>query len=125
MKIQIDTTNKTLKIEENVKLSKFMDWVKKLLPNNEWKEFTLETNTTIIGWQNPIYIDRYVEPLKPYYPWYRGYDEWNKFYCSADNKGMGDTNINMSNSLKSSKSSLPDELQELKLQSGVYNVEVK
>jgi len=62
MKIQLDTTKKTIKVEEAVKLSKFMETVKKILPNNEWKDFTLETNTTIQGWSYPIYIERWTQP---------------------------------------------------------------
>lgn len=76
MKLQLDTTLKTIKVEENVKLSKFMDLVKKLLPNNEWKDFTLETNTTITHWSSPYIIEKIIEreklydPYLPHYPWY-------------------------------------------------------
>lgn len=43
MKIQLDTTNKTIKVEESVKLQELTDALEKLLPNGEWKEFKLET----------------------------------------------------------------------------------
>lgn len=38
MKLQIDTGAKSIKIEENVKFPKLIDTLKKLFPNNEWKE---------------------------------------------------------------------------------------
>lgn len=75
MKLQIDTTYKTIKVEESVKLSKLVETLKRLFPNNEWKDFTLETNTTIEHWSSPIIIKEYIETEKrvnPYtYPWYQ------------------------------------------------------
>ena len=70
MKIQMDTVAKTIKIEESVKLDKLISTLKKLLPNNEWKQFTLETNTVIHNWSSPVIIREY--PVYPYhrYPWY-------------------------------------------------------
>lgn len=101
MKIQMDTTRKTIKIEEDVKLSLLISTLKKLLPNNEWKSFTLQTNTVISYWHNPIYIKTY--PKYPEYPWYEPYTTW----FSSDSP----KNQNYSTA-------------EYKLQSGVYNVEV-
>ena len=46
MKLQIDTKEKTIKVEENVNIEDFLKTIKQLFPN-EWKEFTLETNTVI------------------------------------------------------------------------------
>lgn len=78
MKIQIDTKNKILKPEDDIKLSELIKNLKKLFPNNEWKDYILETNTTIQSWNNPIIIKEYVEvektqPYNPYpynpYPW--------------------------------------------------------
>lgn len=73
MRIQLDTTNKTIKLENSVSLKEFFSKIKKLLPNNEWQQFTLETNTTITYWSNPIVIERTYprwewEPYKS--PWY-------------------------------------------------------
>lgn len=69
MRIQLDTTNKTVKVEKNVMLSELIDTLKKLLPDGEWKNFELETSTTI-NWERPIIVNpyRYV----PSYPWYNG-----------------------------------------------------
>jgi hypothetical protein len=68
MKIQIDTTNKVLKIEESVNLKELFKIVQMLLPS-DWEEYKLEVNTIIVGWQNPIIVE------KPYpvYPWYQPY----------------------------------------------------
>lgn len=68
MNIQIDTKTKTIKLQESVNLGELEDVLNKLFPNNEWKEYKLETNTVINNWKNPIIIDRYVP--RPYYPWW-------------------------------------------------------
>jgi hypothetical protein len=73
MKLQLDTDNKTIKIDESVKLTKLMQVVKKLLPNGEWQDFTLITNTTIQHWSSPvIYKEYYPTPSYPWWqqPWY-------------------------------------------------------
>lgn len=67
MNIQIDTVNKVLKLQESVNLGEFSEILLKLFPNNEWKEYKLETNTVINNWTSPIIIDRYVP--NPY-PWW-------------------------------------------------------
>lgn len=41
MKIQLDTTNKTIKLEGEIKLSEMVSTLEKLLPKGLWKEFTL------------------------------------------------------------------------------------
>lgn len=74
MKLQLDTTNKTIKIEERINLKELFEVLSKLLPNNEWKEFDLETSTTIIGWHDPVVVP-YPIPVNPAQnpwsqPWY-------------------------------------------------------
>ena len=64
MKIQIDTTNKILKIEESVNLKELFKIVNALLPN-DWEEYTLENNSIIVGWEHPIIV----ETPYPVYPW--------------------------------------------------------
>ena len=60
MKLQIDTENKTIKVDENVLFSDLVKVLNKLLPK-EWKNYTLETNSTWY-WYNPI-------PYYPSQPW--------------------------------------------------------
>ena len=72
MKIQIDTDNKTIKLEDNISLNELFKKIKKLFPDNEWKEYKLETNTTIQTCYNPIKyieIEKYKDPIYPPYPW--------------------------------------------------------
>ena len=70
MKLQLDTTAKTVKIENDIKVSALIKTLKGLLPK-DWKDFTLQTNVTINNWSNPIYIERWVNPpVQPTYPWY-------------------------------------------------------
>ena len=81
MKIQIDTTNKVIRVEEKINLNEFYKAIQKLLSNGEWKDFELDTNTTI-NWQSPIIIKEkewapitinpspYTNPFPVPQPWY-------------------------------------------------------
>ena len=104
MKIQLDTTNKTIKIEENVLLSKLIDTLNGLLPNKEWKKYTLETNTTITHWTAPYIIKEIPVYPRPYYPTYPTYPWYSTVGKTTAEYKAGD---NMS------------------LKSGVFNVELK
>lgn len=67
MKIQIDTEQMVIRIEEQVLLCELIKTLEKLLPRGQWKKFKLETNTTI-NWGNPITINP-CETI-PVSPWY-------------------------------------------------------
>ncbi len=91
MKIQIDTKNKTLKVEDNIKLSELIKNLNRLFPNKEWKEYTLETSTNIYSWSNPIYIEKhYPANPAPYYPWTNPMITWD---CSATKKNESLYNV--------------------------------
>ena len=83
MKLQLDTSAKTIKVEGSVKLSELTDTLDKILPGI-WKEFTLEANTTIVNWQSPVYIyrDQIKPPVYPY--WYTCQND-NTLLCSDPN----------------------------------------
>ncbi len=68
MKLQLNTTDKTVTLEEAVKIGDLTDILEKLLPG-EWKTYTVNTNTSI-NWGNPIIIREY--PKYPSYPYW-----WN------------------------------------------------
>jgi hypothetical protein len=53
MKIQLDTINKTITIEEDVNLHDFYEQINSLLPSGLWREFTLKV-TEITKWKDPI-----------------------------------------------------------------------
>ena len=105
MKIQLDIENKTIKLEENVKLDTLVKTLNKLLPG-EWKNFTLETNTTISYWTNPIIYKEIIKEKEQYYPSY-------PWYCTTN--GSGGVGGNSSTSGCNTGYSLKQ---------GVYNVEV-
>lgn len=106
MKLQLDTTAKTIKIEKSINLGELTESLEKLLPNGLWKEFKLETNS-IIEWRNPVIIDRYV----PYrQPWW----EWCKRTYSDEIMVTGTCTTNLAIDLKN-KADLID---------GTYNVEM-
>jgi len=71
MKIKLDTINKTIDLEESVNLNDLFNHLNIFLPNNLWKEYTLNMNATIY-WTNPIVIETPVYPHSPTtipYPW--------------------------------------------------------
>jgi hypothetical protein len=72
MKVQLDTDQKTIKIEESINLHEMIKIVKKILPNGEWKEFKVETGVNIVWGINPFFYNTapYVYKGDPYpYPW--------------------------------------------------------
>jgi len=101
MKIQLDTTNKSIKIEEVVNLGELMDTLENLLPNGTWKEFNLETSI-INNWINPIEIKPYINPYEyqdyPYKDIINPYQPWIT-WCETS--------------------------QKYDIQSGIYNIELK
>lgn len=67
MKIQLDTINKTVKVEEQVNLKEFLKVIKKLLPSGEWEQYSLD-GSQITYWSYPYVIETW--PKYPTYPWY-------------------------------------------------------
>lgn len=56
MRLQIDTEAKTIKLTADTKFDKLIEVLDKFFPNKEWLSYTLETNTIINNWSNPIVI---------------------------------------------------------------------
>lgn len=83
MKLQIDTTNKTISIDIAVKLDELIDILDEMFPNNVWREFTLLTNIQI-NTLNPIIIR---EPYPYKYPW------WQPYYQEYGNIEYKTTNL--------------------------------
>ena len=108
MKIQLDTTNKTIKVEESVSLKELTEALEKLLPNDEWKGFKLETNTTIHNWAAPIIIRERRWPLWDS-PWYTTSNP--RLYNSSTSELQYQQNYSSSN------------VQKPILNEGVFNIE--
>lgn len=70
MKIQLNTIEKTIKLEENIKLGELFSKLEEMFPDLTWREYTLETGCTIV-WNNPIQITPILpqQPYIPHYPW--------------------------------------------------------
>lgn len=118
MKIQIDFTMKEFRIEDKVTLNELFETVKKVLPNDEWKEFKIDTNTTILNWGNPIIIDRYPVYPQPYTHPYQPFWWQSPTYVSgATTTGvsMGNTNVTAGDSNVGTYTA----------SNGVYNLEIK
>lgn len=105
MKIQLDTTNKTIKIDENILLSKLVETLESLLPNKEWKKYTLETNTVIQHFSHPYIIEKYVQPYVPYRPW----QPWITYSSLNVNQSRGEN----------------QQTAEYKVKDGLYNLQIK
>lgn len=71
MRIEIDTINKTIKLLDAVSLKELFYKLRQILPNGEWKQFTLDTNTIVNHLSFPTVIEKYPKisyPSTP--PWY-------------------------------------------------------
>lgn len=66
MKIQLDTINKTIQIEEDVNLHDFYEQINGLLPSGLWRDFTLKVGK-IVEWRESITIKPNT-PFNPYNP---------------------------------------------------------
>lgn len=117
MKLQLDTTAKTVKVESDIKMSLLIKTLKSLLPD-DWKDFTLQTHTTITQWTNPTIIREY-----PTYPQWWSYPWYNTHVTTFTNP----TNGLVSGGIKSatnivSKSTITSTKGQLN--NGVYNVQI-
>ena len=72
MKLRIDTALKQIQIEEKVNLGELFTKLEQLLPNDLWKEYSIEV-VVLNNWINPIIIDRPypVYPTQPF--WHNPY----------------------------------------------------
>ena len=66
MRLQLDTKEKVIRLEESVNLAEFFENIKELLHDGSWREYRLETNCTI-NWATPIVVKEY--PYRPTSPW--------------------------------------------------------
>jgi hypothetical protein len=67
MKIQLDTVNKTITIEEDVNLHEFYEEINAILPGGLWREFTLKVGV-IKKFINPITPTTPINPFAPLDP---------------------------------------------------------
>lgn len=110
MKIQLDTEKKTIQIEEEVLLSKLINTLNALLPKQEWKKYTLKTNTVINNWSNPVIIKEY-----PTGPYYRDYWWTSPYYFN----GTESTVLNNASNISLNNSSAGDMMPK-----AIYNLEL-
>jgi len=102
MKIQIDTTEKVIRVEEKVNLGTLYNYLRKFFPNNEWKKYSIDAHTTIQWAPYYTYVPIYEErPYNPYVPWITWY--------GADVVALGDDGSTA---------------RQFEFNSGVYNVEI-
>jgi len=84
MKLQLDTQNKTIKVDEDVNLGDLVKHLDKLLPKDSpfghWKEYQIQTNTIINNYSNPIIIDQWKYPTSPWWT--------SPIYCGTSTKQL-------------------------------------
>lgn len=91
MKIQLDTVAKTIKVDGDVKFAELIEALEKLLPQGEWKEFTLE-NDGIVAWRDAIIIKERERGWWPTPIWLKTNDtvttpyKNNEIWCKSDSK---------------------------------------
>jgi len=67
MKLQIDTTEKAIRLLDSVPMGELVDILKKLLPDKAWREFSIQYAGEV-HWKDVIYVPlTYPQPI---YPWY-------------------------------------------------------
>ena len=114
MKIQLDTTNKTIRVENDINIGEFHKAIMGLLPGSKWKEFTLQTNSAML-WNDPFVVYPSVPVFSlPPYPW---------IVCGGENIiDHGSTGIiGTSDTVTYDSENMP----EYTLTNGIYNIEVK
>jgi hypothetical protein len=71
MKLQLDTTNKTILIDQEVTFGDLLDTLEEILPNGRWAEYKLIPNQTLHWTTYQMYTPN-IQPLTnpvPDYPW--------------------------------------------------------
>jgi len=70
MKLQIDSENKIIKIEEAVNLGELFNYLDGLFPNLEWRNWTLEQTGISTCINSAIVCSPYISPYyPPQNPW--------------------------------------------------------
>lgn len=89
MKVEIDTSNKTIKVLDN---STWEDIMNMMVELPHYREYIFVPNTILVDkWINNPIVQPYISPWKieplPYYDPYR-------VYCGTENTTISSTNIN-------------------------------
>ena len=67
MKLQINSTKKIIRIEEQVNLGELFTFLEEILPDLKWREYSIEGNVVYnVGGGQPIIVN----PITPPYPAY-------------------------------------------------------
>ena len=90
MKIQLDTENKTITIEEDIKLHDFHEQINTLLPGGLWREFTLKVGK-IKKWKNPIVVNppNTTQPWNPVQPNENPYPGYPQIWYTTNTDNVG------------------------------------
>ena len=83
MRIQVDTKENTIRVDENINLGELIKDLNKLFPKGEWKKYTIETNSQWYWYPYPTYqpcIDwTKLNPIDPYNPYQTTCDDTHVF----------------------------------------------
>lgn len=65
MNIQINTEEKTIKVDKEILLSDLFDLLNRFFPTGDWKEYHLQTNVVVNPTAFPIFIEKHYFPAEP------------------------------------------------------------
>lgn len=69
MKLQINSTEKIIRLEEQVNLGELFTFLEEILPDLKWREYSIEGNVVYnVGGGQPIVINP-ITPTYPHYPY--------------------------------------------------------
>lgn len=67
MKLQIDTDNKTVTIDETLNLGELLDALYVMFPKFAWREYAIVPVKVIEHWTSPVIIPWIQQPVLPWY----------------------------------------------------------
>ena len=71
MKLQINSTHKIIKLEEQVNLGELFTFLEEILPDLKWREYSIEGSVIVYDYgQNPIIVNPITSPTFPVNPIY-------------------------------------------------------
>ena len=86
MKININTTDKVIRLEEQVNLGELFTFLEEILPDLKWREYSIEVNV-VNNWVNPIVPFTPYTPITPPNIPYNPVNPFGPFYVATSTDG--------------------------------------
>lgn len=92
MKIQIDTNQKTVTVEDSINFKELFETLEKLFPDKEWEKYSLKSQV-IQNWNYPIVIERERRHFWPNPIWMVDFSTAPKYGSGIQNETFGNSGI--------------------------------